>query len=100
MNINTNIFIDFNDEIAIDMASMDFIEYIQWYFDETDDTVLIKLVKQLLVDFDKLDVLLYDMDLNYRDFMMNICRIYPNILTPHIIKQIKNYIEDNGLNDE
>lgn len=100
MNINTNIFIDFNDEIAVHMASTDFVNYIEWYFNETDDTKLIKLVKQLLIDFDKLDVLLYDMDLSYKDFMMNICRIYPNILTPHIIKQIKSYIDENGLNDE
>jgi hypothetical protein len=100
MSIKTNIVIDFTSEIEEYMSTDDFFNYIKWYFDETDDDVLIKNVKQLLVDDKKIDTLLYDLDLTYKGFIFNVCKLYPNILTPHIIKQIRVYIEEHNLQDE
>ena len=97
MNMVTKVFIDFNEEIQGKMEIYDFHEYIIWYFDETDEDMLIRDVRQLLIDEVKLDVLLYDMDLTYRGFILNVCKLYPNILTPHIIKQVRAYIEENDL---
>ena len=90
----TDIFIDSNDEIQEYMSDSDIIEHIQWFLEETDDDQLIKQLKLLIFDYERIDVVLYDLDLTYMKFINTLCRIYPSMMTPHIVKMIREKHEE------
>ena len=85
----TDIFIDSNDEIQEHMSDSDVMDYLRWRFEELDEDQLIKKLKVLVFDYDELDTILYDLDLTYMNFIGILCRTVPSMMTPHIIKQIR-----------
>jgi len=92
---NNSIFIDLNEEIGEYMDNEDIVSYIKWYLDdETDSDIIIKKMKQILFDRDAMDTILYDLEVSYLDFIMVLYRVYPNIMTKHTVKQIREYINE------
>ena len=86
---------DTEKKITNHLSDIELTEYIEWRLpDITDTDELIKKLKVNIFDFEFVDVLLYDLDLSYRQFIELLSRIYPAVLTPAIIKRIKDVYED------
>jgi len=90
----TNIFIDSDDEIQEHIGDYDIMEYLHWYFmdkyrESTDDSELIKQLKLLIFDYEKVDIVLNDLEITYMEFIARLCRLFPSMMTPHISRQIR-----------
>ena len=90
----TDIFIDSNDEIEEYMSDQDVMDHIRWYLEENNDDQLIKKLKLLIFDYERVDILLYDIDMTYMQFINSLCRLIPSMMTPHIIKMIRNRYDE------
>lgn len=75
------------------MGDTDVMDYIKWYLDDVDDDNLIKKLKLLIFNYEKIDILLYDLEITYKQLINILCRLVPSMMTPHISKQIRLFYD-------
>lgn len=92
----TDIIIDFNEEISTYMSDKDIVKHIQWLLelDDPTDQEMIKQLKLLIFDYEKLDTLCYDTELTYMGLLEVLLRNYPSMLTPHFTRLIRLRYEE------
>jgi hypothetical protein len=95
MNTTNNIIINLDVDIENHLTDIELERYIQWYFPELKNNCdIIKKLKVMLFNAEFIDTMLYDLDLSYYELIVIICRLYPSVVTPAIIRNIKNAYDE------
>jgi hypothetical protein len=95
MSTTNNIIINLDVDIENHLTDDELERYLKWYFPELKTNCdIIKKLKVMLFDAEFIDIMLYDLDLKYYDLIVIICRLYPSVITPAIIRNIKNAYDE------